>query len=595
MTAAIIPLFRPRPVSAGWSNQELADLMRVRHALQATGIAVETEHGLTDEGDAWFVFCRPATGEVLVHFAKMGGLFVAMSPAFEGALRGASFAELVDGFLAHQPLLVQQGRGDPTNRTVYLHPTAMLTAFVATVLLLSDTLTAAHARQPAAAGDTPTADGTAPDTAAAGRPDPAAEHARIAALAARPPSAADGRPHPQPEAAFTNAHHQAGLAVAALSAVLLTEDPFAGPAADGAGGVDATVAPSVGASDARDDVAVGTGTGDPAATGPDEGPEGLGSRSTHVAVALGTGGAGGQATDAVAARHDTAPAETPTPIAAAADRLGTVLDGVLAMLDNGIRATVRHDPSPPVEQAATVDEPAPRTAAAPPAAAQPPVLLSDVSPEGQAILTSEPTAQTVRPLSEPTGFARTAAAPVASQDTDGPASRFTAETVTLRVESFGKEIQSLFPKHMSWVDVIVLEPVTRSGEAEGTPFASPERTAGTQEATIVTATTATTVAPAVQHATAVVPIVEQPPPTVLPAFDLRVANLIQTFVATAEDLTFIQTEGDLVLMDAAIFDSPGSIAATYARWSLTPETTISVVGSFDMLQKLGITAAGAIA
>jgi collagen type I/II/III/V/XI/XXIV/XXVII alpha len=63
--AATVLSFAPRVLEQrGWTNEELAELYRVEHALAQAGIVVETDHGVTDEGDPWFVFCRPG-GEVI--------------------------------------------------------------------------------------------------------------------------------------------------------------------------------------------------------------------------------------------------------------------------------------------------------------------------------------------------------------------------------------------------------------------------------------------------------------------------------------------------------------------------------------------------
>jgi len=67
--------------------------------LAAGGRAIESEHGLTDEGDPWYVFCDAESGEVIVHFARIGENYVCCVPFHEGALRGVMLPELVDQFL----------------------------------------------------------------------------------------------------------------------------------------------------------------------------------------------------------------------------------------------------------------------------------------------------------------------------------------------------------------------------------------------------------------------------------------------------------------------------------------------------------------
>ena len=72
----------------GWTNAELAELYRVQHALVQARIAVEVEHGVTDEGDPWFIFCRPS-GEVIVHATRYDGVYRLYSPALPQPRRAA--------------------------------------------------------------------------------------------------------------------------------------------------------------------------------------------------------------------------------------------------------------------------------------------------------------------------------------------------------------------------------------------------------------------------------------------------------------------------------------------------------------------------
>ena len=62
-----------------WSNQELADLFRVRQLLSSANVPVETDRGVTDEGDPWFVFCH-VTGEVFIHLCRIEGAYLLDSP-----------------------------------------------------------------------------------------------------------------------------------------------------------------------------------------------------------------------------------------------------------------------------------------------------------------------------------------------------------------------------------------------------------------------------------------------------------------------------------------------------------------------------------
>lgn len=141
MTAAILNFrpFAPRP-QRDWTTQELAELYRIVDILQHASLPVATEAGMTEEGDPWFVFIRQDTDDVVAHFAKIDGEFIAASVIADKPLRGNNLRQIVDQLVASQPLLVPRpaggGKGDDK---IFLHPAVVLTAFVATALV--------HARQ----------------------------------------------------------------------------------------------------------------------------------------------------------------------------------------------------------------------------------------------------------------------------------------------------------------------------------------------------------------------------------------------------------------------------------------------------------------
>ena len=58
-----------------WNNQDIADFYRAMEILTQAGLETEVDSGITDEGDPWFVFIRPDTGDVVAHFARIDGLF----------------------------------------------------------------------------------------------------------------------------------------------------------------------------------------------------------------------------------------------------------------------------------------------------------------------------------------------------------------------------------------------------------------------------------------------------------------------------------------------------------------------------------------
>ncbi|GLQ17208.1 hypothetical protein [Maritalea porphyrae] len=123
-----------------WGNQELADLYRVKRLLDQAGVVIETDRGLTDEGDPWFVFCHP-DGDVFVHLCRFDGEYLLDSTSIEAPLRGNSFADLINEFVdraiekrAANIVPLRPGDG------VYLHPAIMLTALIWTMFVASDEL-----------------------------------------------------------------------------------------------------------------------------------------------------------------------------------------------------------------------------------------------------------------------------------------------------------------------------------------------------------------------------------------------------------------------------------------------------------------------
>lgn len=126
---------RSRPARLDWSTQEIAEFYRVESALIQAGLSVETDRGLSDEGDPWLVFCHSDSGDVIAHFARMDGEYVVAAAALPHALRGPDLTQIVRRFVSENPIslpsIEMSGRDN-----VILHPAVLLTAFVATVLLL---------------------------------------------------------------------------------------------------------------------------------------------------------------------------------------------------------------------------------------------------------------------------------------------------------------------------------------------------------------------------------------------------------------------------------------------------------------------------
>lgn len=134
----------PYPVSSGdWTNQELADLYRVEALLVQAGMRLESDRGVTDEDEPWFVFCSQ-DGDVFVHLARIDGRYLLDSPGLGAPLQGDDFNALVDMFVRHQAAIAPSGNvvrfrpGSGKDGVVRLHPAMMMAALIWTLYLASD-------------------------------------------------------------------------------------------------------------------------------------------------------------------------------------------------------------------------------------------------------------------------------------------------------------------------------------------------------------------------------------------------------------------------------------------------------------------------
>ena len=124
-----------------WSNQDMASIYRVQHMLDQAGVPVFLDHGFTDEGDPWFVFCRE-DGDVFAHLCRIDGYYLLDSPTLSAPLRGFNFTDLVDQFVSRSVKRETSPKVVPLrpDDKVFLHPFTMLTALVWTLFLASDDL-----------------------------------------------------------------------------------------------------------------------------------------------------------------------------------------------------------------------------------------------------------------------------------------------------------------------------------------------------------------------------------------------------------------------------------------------------------------------
>ena len=117
-----------------WSNQELADLYRVCHLLHGAKVYVETDRGVTDEGDPWFVFCLE-NGEVFIHLCRVDGLYILDCVNLKSPLKGSDFSELIANFT--DKVVQKASQRDvghviqlQHNRKLRLHPSAMMAGLI---------------------------------------------------------------------------------------------------------------------------------------------------------------------------------------------------------------------------------------------------------------------------------------------------------------------------------------------------------------------------------------------------------------------------------------------------------------------------------
>lgn len=128
-----------------WSNQELANLFRVKRLLDAAGVPNEIDRGITDEGDPWFLFCD-GNGEVFIHLCRLDGVYLLDSPNISQPLRGRDFNALIEEFTRRRApaegdapdtqRVVRLGR----NGKVFLHPSTILAALIWTLFLAAEEL-----------------------------------------------------------------------------------------------------------------------------------------------------------------------------------------------------------------------------------------------------------------------------------------------------------------------------------------------------------------------------------------------------------------------------------------------------------------------
>ena len=117
-----------------WTNQEVAELIRVCDILGQAGISLETDRGVSDEGDPWFVYIRQDTGDILTHLARIDGTFFVVSRVTDAIYKGETLRGVIETMLDQHPILLPRNK----RTRFFSHPIALLSAFVASALLLDN-------------------------------------------------------------------------------------------------------------------------------------------------------------------------------------------------------------------------------------------------------------------------------------------------------------------------------------------------------------------------------------------------------------------------------------------------------------------------
>ena len=137
MVSQVVAFLRVLSRNSDWTTEEIAELYRIENALVQARLSVQTDRGVTDEGDPWFVFCR-SDGEVLVHISRFDGEYRLYTGALNNPLTGRSLMALSKSFVSQIPLQTPLRPGVGTS--VYVHPAAMLAVIIGTIFYSWDDL-----------------------------------------------------------------------------------------------------------------------------------------------------------------------------------------------------------------------------------------------------------------------------------------------------------------------------------------------------------------------------------------------------------------------------------------------------------------------
>ena len=99
MRETVVRLVDLRGHRRDWTKDDLARLNRAAGALRYLGHSFETDRGMSDEGEPWFVICHAESGEAVAHFARINGTYVASASFLRSSLRARALPDLIERFI----------------------------------------------------------------------------------------------------------------------------------------------------------------------------------------------------------------------------------------------------------------------------------------------------------------------------------------------------------------------------------------------------------------------------------------------------------------------------------------------------------------
>lgn len=136
MVAKIVPFLFRAPRSNDWTQEEIAEFYRIEHALVQARLQVETDRGLSDEGEPWFAFCR-GDGEVLVHIARDGGGYLMHASGLQAPVRARRLVDLARSFVDQFRVGAALEQAT-TGSTLLIHPVAMLAMVICAIFAANE-------------------------------------------------------------------------------------------------------------------------------------------------------------------------------------------------------------------------------------------------------------------------------------------------------------------------------------------------------------------------------------------------------------------------------------------------------------------------